>query len=51
LIYKSQRRLGDFAEGLIHGAIVHYGNTHGCTRQDLSDDSERQCVKFTLVRT
>ncbi len=49
LIYKSPRQMGDFAEGLIRGAVGHYGNGYVCKRTDLPGEGEKQCVKFTLV--
>ena len=48
LIYRSHRMMGDLAEGLIEGALVQFGNTHACSREDLPDDDGCQCVKFTL---
>jgi len=49
LIYKSERMLGDLAEGLIDGAIAQFGDTHSCLREDLPPEGEMQCVMFTLT--
>lgn len=49
LIYKSPRHLGDFAEGLIAGAIRHFGDQFTFQRTDLPHEGPRQCVKFMLT--
>ncbi|MBO6675936.1 MAG: heme NO-binding domain-containing protein [Rhizobiales bacterium] len=49
LIYKSPRHLGDFAEGLIAGAIRHFGEPFAVQRTDLPNEGQRQCVKFMLA--
>lgn len=49
LVYTSERRMGDLAEGLIEGAIAHFGDTHSCERHDLPDEDGRQCVQFVLT--
>lgn len=46
--YKSHRPLGDFAEGLIRGAIKHFGETIDIQRRDI--DTAKSEVEFTLVR-
>lgn len=49
LNYKSERMMGDLAEGLIAGALAHFGDTHTCERQDLPQEGGSQCVMFKLV--
>lgn len=49
LTYQSDRMMGDLAEGLIAGAISHFGNTHHCAREDVKIEGTGQCVKFTLT--
>lgn len=49
LNYKSDRMMGDLAEGLISGAVEHFGNTHVCHRQDLENEEGAQCVRFRLT--
>jgi len=51
LNYKSDRMMGDLAEGLIAGAIQHFGDHHKCTREDLQNEGASQCVRFTLKKT
>jgi len=51
LNYKSDRMMGDLAEGLIAGAIEHFGNHHQCIREDLANEKGSQCVRFTLKKT
>ncbi len=48
LLYKSDRMMGDLAEGLIVGAIDHFGNTHDYSRQDLDQEGGAQCVRFLV---
>lgn len=50
LTYRSSRHLGDVAEGLIQGAITHYGSHVVLTRQDINE-GEDQCVQFKLTMT
>ncbi len=46
--YQSDRMMGDLAEGLIGGAIAHFGKPYDCVRTDLDNKGAAQCVKFTL---
>lgn len=48
LVYQSDRMMGDLAEGLIKGAIAHFGNGYSCARTDHPDEGGRQCVTFLL---
>lgn len=48
LIYKSDRMMGDLAEGLITGAIEHFGGGHTFTRQDVEQGGPEQCVHFKI---
>ncbi len=50
LIYKSDRMMGDLAEGLIIGAIEHFGNDHTVSRKDVNKDGSEQCVHFTIEK-
>ena len=49
LNYRSKRMMGDLAEGLIEGAIAHYGGTQACSRTDHPNENGQQCVTFTLT--
>ena len=49
VIYRSERKMADLAEGLIDGAIAHFGGAHRYVREDLPPDGTKQCAKFTLV--
>lgn len=49
LLYKSDRMMGDLAEGLIVGAIDHFGQTHTYQREDLEQDGGAQCVRFIVA--
>jgi hypothetical protein len=49
MVYRSPRRLGDLAEGLLRGCIEHFGEEVEIRRQDLAGGPE-QTVRFTLVR-
>lgn len=49
LNYKSDRMMGDLAEGLIAGALTHFGDTHSCVREDLPEERGSQCVMFKLT--
>ncbi|MEZ5668752.1 MAG: heme NO-binding domain-containing protein [Alphaproteobacteria bacterium] len=49
LTYRSERHLGDFAEGLIAGAVDRFGATHTVERTDLQQEGGRQCISFTLT--
>lgn len=50
LVYRSSRRMADLAEGLLWGAIDHYGEAIDLTRTELPDVNGDQCAQFTLVR-
>jgi hypothetical protein len=49
MVYRSPRRLGDLAEGLLRGCIEHFRERIDVRREDLGDGSA-QTVRFTLVR-
>jgi len=48
MIYQSHRALADLAEGLIYGAIAHFGEAVQVQRDELS--SNPQTTRFTLTR-
>lgn len=50
LLYRSGRRMADLAEGLLWGAVEHYGNPVDVARTDLPDEDGEQCTQFTLTR-
>ncbi len=50
LVYRSSRRMADLAEGLLWGAIDHYGETIDVDRVEMPDIDDEQCVKFILSR-
>lgn len=41
MVYQSPRHFGDLAEGLIEGALLHFGDPVRMTRHDLPDGSIR----------
>jgi hypothetical protein len=45
MVYRSPRHLGDLAEGLIHGAVAHFGDNVDIARRDLPDGA----VEFRLT--
>lgn len=47
VVYRSQRHLGDLAEGLLQGVLDHFGETKSIERRDLVDDGT--AVMFTLT--
>ena len=47
LIYKSERGMADFAEGLIEGCIAHFGEDISIRRENINGSQE---VKFLLDR-
>ena len=49
MVYRSERHLGDLAEGLIRQCIVHYGESIDLSREDL--DEPDQPVRFVLTRS
>ena len=48
MTYRSERPLADLAEGLIRGAIAHFGEPAELTREDL--DPPGRHARFTIVR-
>jgi len=46
MVYRSPRRMGDLAEGLIRGCGAHFGEALDLEREELSGDG--QAVKFTI---
>lgn len=50
LDYQSGRRMADLAEGLLWGAIDHYGEIIDVERVDLPDADGDQCARFILTR-
>lgn len=49
LVYRSPRRLGDLAEGLLQGCVDYFGERIAIRREEL-DDGPGQTVRFTLER-
>jgi len=49
--YRSDRHLGDVAEGLIQGAIDYFGVGASIQRQDVDSQGEGQCARFTVRLT
>lgn len=47
--YESERKLSDFAHGLIEGCLSHFGETATITKRDLVDDGS--VVLFDIVKT
>jgi hypothetical protein len=50
-IYRSRRRMADFAQGLIEGCIAHFKENITIQRADLPPQGEEALTRFTLVRT
>jgi hypothetical protein len=50
-IYRSRRRMADFAQGLIAGCIAHFKENITIQRDDLPPQGEEALTRFTLVRT
>jgi hypothetical protein len=50
-IYRSRRRMADFAQGLIAGCIAHFKENITIQRNDLPPQGEEALTRFTLVRT
>jgi len=50
LLYRSDRHLGDFAEGLLEGCIIHFGEQNSVIlkRENLDEPGEPVC--FTMTR-
>lgn len=49
LTYRSDRHMGDLAEGLIKGAIGHFGGQERLTRDDINEPGDAQCVRFKIL--
>lgn len=47
--YESERKLSDFAQGLIEGCLAHFGDTATITKTDLTEDGSS--VLFDIVKT
>jgi hypothetical protein len=50
-IYRSRRRMADFAQGLIAGCVTHFKESITIQRDDLPPQGEEALTRFTLVRT
>ncbi len=50
-IYRSRRRMADFAQGLIEGCIAHFKENITIQRADLPPQGEEALTRFTLLRT
>lgn len=50
-IYRSRRRMSDFALGLIEGCIAHFKENITIQRDELPSQGEEALTRFTLVRT
>lgn len=48
LKYSSPRKMGDFAEGLIHCCMHHFGHNYAIEREDLSASGD--VVKFLIIK-
>jgi hypothetical protein len=49
-IYRSRRRMADFAQGLIDGCIAHFKENISIQREELPPQGEEALTRFTLVR-
>jgi len=49
-IYRSRRRMADFAQGLIEGCIAHFKENMTIQRTELPSQGEEALTRFTLVR-
>jgi hypothetical protein len=49
MVYRSPRRLGDLAEGLLRGCVEHFGEAIDIERRDVPRGPE-QTVRFILLR-
>lgn len=47
-IYRSSRRLADFAHGLIQGCVEHFGQSMQVERTDLPDEGDEAHTRFML---
>ena len=50
-IYRSRRRMADFAQGLIEGCIAYFKENITIQRTDLPPQGDEALTRFTLVRT
>ena len=50
-IYRSRRRMADFAQGLIEGCVAHFKESMTIQRDELPAQGEEALTRFTLVRT
>lgn len=50
-IYRSKRKLADFAHGLIQGCVDHFGEPVTIQRTDLPEDETGAHTRFLLKRT
>ena len=50
-IYRSHRKLADFAHGLIQGCVEHFGESMQIERTDLPDDEDGAHTRFILKRS
>ena len=50
-IYRSRRRMADFAQGLIEGCIAHFKENITLQRTELPPQGDEALTRFTLVRT
>ena len=48
LSYRSNRHMGDLCEGLIAGAIAHYGDGYRLERREHPQEEDKQCLTFLL---
>lgn len=48
MIYQSQRKMADFAEGLIHGVLDYFGESATVIRENLADDGT--VVRFLVQK-
>jgi hypothetical protein len=47
MVYRSERRLADLAEGLIRGCVEHFGDAVAVCREDLPGKGQ-QVVRFII---
>jgi len=48
MIYKSERRMADFAEGLIEKTLEHYGEVATIAKENITENGTE--VKFTIAK-
>ena len=49
MVYRSPRRLGDFAAGLVQGCLAHFGEERPIEREDRPDGSVRFLIRAPVV--